>query len=222
METSDVRWLLSYVIVIALLLFVVSRSGRLDNISEKPIENDVLTEQTNISVYDSLFMKYAKTIDWDWRLLAAISYRESGFNCDATTEDGSGGLMGIMTFTAKIFNLPLDSIIDPEANIRTAVLLLGRLDRRYSDIESVEERQKFIIAGYNAGIGHIADARALALKYGKNPDVWKDVEEYMLLKNEPEYYTDSVCVSGQFKGEQTRAYLADVLQLFEKYKSKVR
>ena len=33
-----------------------------------------------ISIYDPLFKKYAKQIDWDWRILAAQAYNESHFD----------------------------------------------------------------------------------------------------------------------------------------------
>lgn len=40
-----------------------------------------------ISIYDPLFKKYAKQIDWDWRILAAQAYNESHF-------DTFGGIVG--------------------------------------------------------------------------------------------------------------------------------
>ena len=50
-----------------------------------------------------------------------------------------------------------------------------------------QERIKFILASYNAGLGHIFDAIALADKYGKNKTVWTDnVENYILLKSNEE------------------------------------
>jgi len=41
-------------------------------------------------------------------------------------------------------------------------------------ISDKQERLNFILASYNAGLGHIYDAMALAKKYGKNNLVWKD------------------------------------------------
>jgi membrane-bound lytic murein transglycosylase MltF len=170
-----------------------------------------------ISVYDSLFRHYAVEIGWDWRLLASIAFQESKFFPDRTSREGAGGLMGIMPQTAESFGLPADSVYDPEANIRTAVRLIDRLNRSFAKIEDREERQKFIIASYNCGAGHIADARALAEKYGKNPDLWTDVEEFLKLKNLPEYYEDPVCHSGAFNAALTVYYLRGVIERTEYY-----
>jgi membrane-bound lytic murein transglycosylase F len=170
-----------------------------------------------ISVYDSLFRHYAASIGWDWRLLASMAFQESKFHTDLTSREGAGGLMGIMPRTAEIFGLPADSIFDPEANLRTAARLIERLNSSFSNIENHDERQKFIIAAYNCGSGHIADARALAEKYGKNPNLWADTEEFLRLKNLPEYYDDPACHSGAFNAAQTIFYLRGVTERAEYY-----
>jgi membrane-bound lytic murein transglycosylase F len=66
------------------------------------------------------------------------------------------------------------------------------LNRSFSTIENEDERIKFIVAAYNSGPGHVIDAQALAGKFGKNPQEWNEVEEYLKLKNLPEYYNDPV------------------------------
>jgi membrane-bound lytic murein transglycosylase MltF len=173
----------------------------------------------HISIYDSLFIKYAPTIDWDWRLLASIAFQESKFLPALTSSEGAGGLMGIMPATAAMFGLSRDSVFDEDANVRTAVKLIERLNRSFSKIEDKTERQKFIIAAYNCGAGHISDAQALAEKYGKNPQKWTDVEEMLKLKNLPEYYGDEVCKSGRFTARQTIFYLRSVTERWEYYKT---
>ena len=88
----------------------------------------------------------------------------------------------------------------------------------FSSIENKEERIKFILAGYNAGPGHIFDAMALAEKYGANPNIWfGNVETYLLLKNQEEYYNDSVCKHGFFRGKHTVEYVHDVYDTYYIY-----
>ena len=46
------------------------------------------------------------------------------------------------------------------------------LKEAFASILGFEVELKFVLAAYNAGIGHVADAIALAKKYGKDPQVW--------------------------------------------------
>jgi membrane-bound lytic murein transglycosylase F len=174
-----------------------------------------------ISLYDDLFKKYAHEIGWDWRLLASIAFQESKFYTDRTSWAGAAGLMGLMPKTAEIFGLLQDSIFSPEENLKAGVKLIGRLNRSFSSIEDSDERIKFIVAAYNSGSGHIYDAQALTEKYGKNPIKWADVEEFLKLKNYPEYYNDPVCKSGYFRAKQTIFYLHSVMERWAYYKEKV-
>ena len=53
----------------------------------------------------------------------------------------------------------------------------------FKNIIDKDERINFVLASYNAGIGHIYDAMALAEKYGHDKYRWIDnVEKYLLLK----------------------------------------
>jgi membrane-bound lytic murein transglycosylase F len=171
-----------------------------------------------ISLYDDLFKKYANEIGWDWRLLASIAFQESKFYTDRTSWAGAAGLMGLMPKTVEIFGLSQDSIFSPEENLKAGVKLIGRLNRSFSSIEDPNERIMFIVAAYNSGSGHIYDAQALAEKYGKNATKWTDVEEFLKLKNYPEYYNDSVCKSGYFRAKQTVFYLHSVMERWAYYK----
>jgi membrane-bound lytic murein transglycosylase F len=79
------------------------------------------------------------------------------------------------------------------------------------------ERRKFTLAAYNAGIAHIYDAIALAEKYGKNPQVWDgNVAEALLMKANPEYYNDTICRYGYFRGKQTTAYVRNVMEFYNR------
>lgn len=176
-----------------------------------------------ISPYDHIFKKYAEKIGWDWRLLAAQGYTESHFNPNAVSWAGARGIMQIMPGTARAMGLSQANITDPEANIATAVKLIGRLDKALeSRIPDPEERKKFIIASYNSGHAHIYDAIELAKKTGRDPQVWdKNVSEALMLKSNPKYFNDPVVKYGYFRGRQTTAYVRDVYKFYERSKRNV-
>jgi len=175
-----------------------------------------------ISIFDSFFKKYAQSIDWDWRLLASVSFQESRFLTDRVSWAGATGLMGLMPQTAEAFGLSADQINDPEMSVKAAAGFIKRLDRFFASVEDKDERILFVVAAYNSGPGHIQDAQALAAKYGKNPQKWEDVEEYLKLKNQPEYYNDPVCKSGYLRGAETNNYVQSVIERWRYYQKKVK
>ena len=90
-------------------------------------------------------------------------------------------------------------------------------------IPDKQERIKFILASYNAGLGHVYDAIALADKYGKNKNIWdNNVENYILLKSNEEYFTDPVCKNGYFRGIETYNFVKDIMSRSESYKKKIK
>ena len=171
-----------------------------------------------ISYYDDLFRKYASQINWDWRLLAALVYTESNFNPSAVSWAGARGLMQLMPSTARAFGVPAGMESDPEQSIKGGVRYIADLQKIFFKIKDEKERIMFVLASYNAGIGHVFDAMALADKYGKDKYVWNgNVAVYMLLKNREEYYKDPVCKSGYFRGTETYNFVRDVLARADMY-----
>lgn len=173
-----------------------------------------------ISNFDDYFRKYSERINWDWRLLASLVYQESRFIPDVRSWAGAYGLMQLMPTTAQRFGVSRNS--PPEENIRAGVEFIEWLDQRFISrgITDEEERIKFILASYNVGLGHILDARRLAEKYGKDPNVWEDnVDEFILKKSHPEFFTDSVVRYGYCRGTETYNYVHDIIDRFEHYKN---
>ena len=126
-----------------------------------------------ISHYDKLFKKYAKAIEWDWRLLSALAYIESNFNTGAVSWAGAQGMMQLMPSTARKMGILPGKEHDAEESIKAATKYIKITDRKFSKIKDPKERVKFILAAYNAGAGHVIDAMALAKKYGKNGYKWE-------------------------------------------------
>lgn len=170
-----------------------------------------------ISSFDDYFKAYAKIIGWDWRLLAAVAYKESKFDPNVTSWAGACGLMQIMPKTALSLGLTEEDFYDPEKNIRAAAQYLNKMKKLFPNIVDENEKIKFVLASYNAGPGHIFDARALTLKAGKNPDKWDDVREYLRLKSNPEYYNDEVCRFGYCRGEEPINYVDVITTKYGEY-----
>lgn len=180
-------------------------------------------QEGKISHFDELFKKYATQIDWDWRLLAALAYTESNFNPNVVSWAGAQGLMQLMPKTAHAMGVPEGMETDPEQSIKGAVNYIAIVNKQLSSIADKEERVNFMLAAYNAGMGHVYDAMALAEKYGKNRHIWQDnVEPYLLLKNKEEYFNDPVCRNGYFRGIETYNFVRDIQKRFEFYKQKIK
>ena len=156
----------------------------------------------SISIYDDLFKKVAREENLDWRLISAIAYSESKYNAYLVSPRGARGLMQVMPATARAFEVPVDELMDPETNIRVAVQLIRRIEKslKFTSGTSEDDRTSIILACYNGGIGHVTDARKLAVKHGGNPDSWRDVSQYLRLKAQPEYAEDEVVRCGAFNG----------------------
>lgn len=181
--------------------------------------NDIrsLIPHGDISPYDAHFRHYAPQIGWDWRMLASLAFNESHFDTNAVSSVGALGMMQMMPGTAAKYGADSVTIFQAEPAIAASVKYIGYLSRIFQSVADSTERIRFVLASYNAGPAHVLDARALARKYGENADNWAVAEKYLMLKSEPEYYNDSVCSFGFFRGNHTVRYVKDVFETYEKY-----
>lgn len=192
-------------------------------LSKRAVQRRVFAPMLNraggvISHYDGFFQRYAATIRWDWRLLAAQCYQESTFDPRARSWAGACGLMQIMPGTADHLGLSRANIYDPEQNIAAAVRYLAELERSFSDIREHSERTKFVLAAYNGGHFHIRDAMALARKNGRNDNRWRDVEPFVLGLSQPQYYNDPVVRNGYMRGSETVDYVRKIHERWNNYR----
>ena len=176
-----------------------------------------------ISHYDAIFKQYAIQCGWDWRLLAAQAYQESSFDPNAVSFMGAMGLMQLMPSTARNLGVSDSEVFIPQSNVRGAVKLISQLNTHYSSIANPDERINFILAAYNAGPGHIDDARALARKYGKDANVWHgNVDAIVLRMSDSQYYNQPEVSHGYFRGSETYNYVLNIRSLWDEYRQKIR
>lgn len=170
-----------------------------------------------ISTYDNYFKTAARYTGWDWKLIAAQCYQESGFDPNAVSWAGASGLMQIMPATARQYGLSEERLFAPAENIAAAAQHIRYLQRQFSDIASAEERICFVLAAYNGGLGHIRDAQALARKYGSGSQKWADVSYYVRNLSNAQYYRDPIVRYGYMIGNETCNYVASIMDRWRQY-----
>jgi membrane-bound lytic murein transglycosylase F len=188
------------------------------------IEQPFLAESSDtgfifISKYDILLQKYAKDINWDWRLLAALIWQESKFKPQARSWCGATGLMQLMPKTARRFGvMTFAEMNHPERNIQGGTKYIAYLQKYWEKISDPAQKIKFILGSYNAGEGHVSDAVRLAKKYGYKTDVWDGNVEYFLLnKSKPQFYKDPVCKNGYCRGAEPYNYVKNIVKKYLAY-----
>ncbi|MCF6236687.1 MAG: transporter substrate-binding domain-containing protein [Gammaproteobacteria bacterium] len=167
-----------------------------------------------LTPYDGLIKKYAGIYGVDWRLVAAQMYQESRFDPSVISWAGAQGLMQVLPRTAE--SMGVGNLTDPESGIKAGVKYLAWLRERFEQELSVKDRQWFVLASYNAGLGHVRDARSLATQKGWDADRWFDnVERAMLLLSKQKYASQSR--HGYVRGREPVQYVRKIKQRYEAY-----
>ncbi|MFW6333102.1 MAG: membrane-bound lytic murein transglycosylase MltF [Thermodesulfobacteriota bacterium] len=167
-----------------------------------------------LSPYDDLVKTYAGRYDFDWRLIVALMYQESRFDPEVRSFAGARGLMQMLPKTARA--LGFEDLTDPETSIQAGVKYLDRLRKYFEPELPVHERMNFILAAYNAGQGHVRDARILARELGLNPDRWFDhVEKAMGLLSKRKYARNARF--GYVRGHETVKFLREIRRHYRAY-----
>ncbi len=170
-----------------------------------------------LSRYDAVFKKVAAKYEWDWRLLAAVAYQESKFNPDVVGFGGSYGMMQFMPNTGPHYGVYPDS--PPEVQIHGGMKKLKSDFKSWSSIPDKAQREKFTLATYNAGRGHVEDAQRLAKKHGLNPLIWDEhVDRMMINLSKGEYYRDEVVRFGALRGSHTSNYVKSIYSRYLNWK----
>jgi len=167
-----------------------------------------------LSPYDEILKKHSKRYGLDWRLMAAQAYQESLFDPDAESWAGARGVFQLLPSTG--LELGFEDLSDPDSGIHAGVRYMHQILERLEPRVALKHRLRFALAAYNAGFGHLQDARRLAAEQGLDPDKWfGHTEKAMLLLGQPRYYQRAR--HGYVRGSETVRYVSEIQNRYDHY-----
>jgi membrane-bound lytic murein transglycosylase MltF len=133
----------------------------------------------------AIFQKYGAQYDFDYLMLAAQGYQESGLNQDMKSPGGAVGIMQVIPKDAAASPINIPNVSDAAGNIHAGAKMLRNIADTYFNDPKVDtlNRALFVLASYNAGPNRIAGLREQAKEQGLDPNVWFDNVELVVAKN---------------------------------------
>lgn len=166
-----------------------------------------------ISPYDEIVKSVSDSLGLDWLMLTAMIAQESSFNPDSKSWAGAVGLMQVLP---RFVETPYEELYDPVKNIQEgAKIIKDHLDH-YAYMDSTS-RWAFSLATYNVGLGHMADARRLAIDRNKNPNEWEHVSDSLIRLMQRRYYQDARY--GFARGIEPVKYVEEIMNRYRTYQA---
>jgi hypothetical protein len=131
-----------------------------------------------VDKYGELIIKHCNEYKIDWRLIISIIHQESYFNPEAISKAGAYGFMQIMPGTGLGLqkDLNLEDTKTPINNLTAGMYYYATLAGAFEF--TGEEKYKFALAAYNAGLARVVDAMTITNYYKKDYTKWDNVKEY--------------------------------------------
>jgi membrane-bound lytic murein transglycosylase MltF len=150
-----------------------------------------------------LFRKYGKQYSFDYLMVAALGYQESGLDQNVRSHRGAIGIMQLMPETGRV--LKVGDITQTESNVHGGFKYLRLLYDRHLGTAKLDEQNRtlFSIAAYNAGPGRIAGLRAEAAKKGLDPNAW---------------FNNVELIAARRIGQETVVYVRNIYKYYVAYK----
>ncbi|GAB4231243.1 MAG: lytic transglycosylase F [Kiloniellaceae bacterium] len=144
-----------------------------------------------------LFQEYAEDYDFDWLLLIAQAYQESGLDQTVKSQAGAVGIMQVLPSTAADPNVGIKNIDQIDNNIHAGAKYMRFMLDHYMHPQDLDalNRGLFALASYNAGPNRIARLRQKAAEQGYNPNLWFHNVEHVVAKEvgrEPVRYVSNI------------------------------
>jgi membrane-bound lytic murein transglycosylase MltF len=166
------------------------------------------TSASEMKRFDELskyFKKYATQYKFEWLLLVAQGYQESGLDQTTRSPVGAIGVMQVMPTTAKDRNVNIPNIHLVEPNIHAGAKYLRFLVDQYFDDPGIDNvnRHLFAFAAYNGGPNRIARLRREAAGQGLDPNKW---------------FNNVELLAAQQIGRETVQYVSNIYKYYIAYR----
>jgi len=124
------------------------------------------SEMRKFRLYVDFFKKYAAEYDFNYLMLVALGYQESGLNQDRRNPSGALGIMQVIPRYAAASPIDIPNVDTAEPNIHAGTKMLRVIADTYFNDQKLDALNKtlFTFASYNAGPNRIASLRKKAAK----------------------------------------------------------
>lgn len=162
-------------------------------------------ELAQMKKYIGLFRKYGRKYDFDYLVLMALGFQESGLDNRKKSHRGAVGIMQMLPSTAADKHVKVGNIRNAENNIHAATKYLAFLrDRYFSDPAiDAQNRLAFTLAAYNAGPANVQKICTRAKQMGLDPNVW---------------FANVEVAAAKYIGRETVQYVAHIYKYYVAYK----
>jgi membrane-bound lytic murein transglycosylase MltF len=152
----------------------------------------------------ALFQKYSDRYSFDWLLMAAQAYQESGLDQSKRSPVGAIGVMQVMPTTARDKAVNIPDIENLESNIHAGIKYNRWVVDNFYNEEAVNplNRQLFAFASYNAGPGRVKSLREEAAQMGLDANRW---------------FNNVEAVAAKRIGRETVQYVANIYKYYLAY-----
>lgn len=171
-----------------------------------------------ISPYDEMIKTVSDSLGLDWLMITAMIAQESSFNPNSKSWAGAVGLMQIMPqFVDSTAYDSYHDLYDPMTNIREGAKIIKEHLEHYAYLEDQDQQWAFALATYNVGLGHMADARRLAIDQNKNPNSWDAVSNALLKLMQRRHYQKARY--GFARGIEPVKYVEEIMNRYRTYQA---
>lgn len=155
--------------------------------------------------YVHFFQEYAAEYDFDYLMLVAQGYQESGLNQGLKNPSGATGIMQVIPKYAAAPPINVPDVAIAENNIHAGAKMMRNMADTYFNDSTLDAMNKtlMVFASYNAGPNRIARLRKQVASEGLDPNLWFGNVELVVAKG---------------VGQETVQYVSNIYKYYVAYK----
>jgi membrane-bound lytic murein transglycosylase MltF len=163
------------------------------------------SEMKRFNELSGYFKKYSEQYKFEYLLLVAQGFQESGLDQSVRSPVGAIGVMQVMPTTAADKNVKITNIHLVEPNIQAGAKYMRFLVNQYFDEPGIDNlnRHLFAFASYNGGPNRIARLRREAAGRGLDPNKW---------------FNNVELLAAEQIGRETVQYVSNIYKYYVAYK----